>query len=480
MNNILKTGLCATALGMAGAAPLYAGPATASCEQTHSVLYVGAASQAIMKIKVTVTENSQILKGMTFSMDGTTSVSDIARARIFSSGATPYFSPNAEQLNRRAIPIFDPSGKGEKTLRFEGSHALSPGDNYFWLCVDLNARVRGLNKVDAVCTGIALLEDSSIKVANPSPEGCAQVYPYQFRVVPYYRNTNLMQWNPNHLTAQHFKLFTDLIYFNVSCDANGNLTGQANTQFLNGLAKLKNLRGTAGSKIILGVAHCDEGLTATAADPEKRAKFVSQLVSFAKEQGFDGLDIDWEYPDNNDQWYNFCLLLGEIRSAMGAGGMSLSAAINPYYLAPTREMMDLLDFVNLMSYDRAGQHSTYPDMLADIESIRRKNVPDCKIVAGLPFYTNETRTNRNWDAQRGYSNVIQLYPNIAPGTDLCTIGGQQHYFNGITTIKKKCQYVKTQKLGGVMIWCYDGDLLLTHAKSLAKAMYSVIKQQAVR
>ena len=67
------------------------------------------------------------------------------------------------------------------------------------------------------------------------------MYPYQFRVVPYYRNTNLMQWNPNHLTAQHFKSFTDLIYFNVGCDTEGNLTGQNNAQFLNGLDKLKNL-----------------------------------------------------------------------------------------------------------------------------------------------------------------------------------------------------------------------------------------------
>lgn len=481
MNHILKTGMCAAALGLSGAAPLHAGPATASCEQTHSVLYVGAANQAIMKIKVTVTESGQILKGMNFSMTGTTTLSDIAKAQIFSSGSTPYFSTHAEQGNRRAVPIFDSVNKGAKTLQFEGSHALSAGDNYFWLCVDLNAtRVRGLNKVDASCTGIALLEDSSITVNNPSPEGCAKVYPYQFRVVPYYRHTNLMQWNPNHLTNQHFKSFTDLIYFNVGCDTNGNLTGQDNTQFLNGLAKLKNLRGTAGSKIILGVAGCDAGLTPTSADPEKRAKFASQLVSFAKEQGFDGVDIDWEYPDNTTQWYNFCLLLGEVRSAMGANGMSLSAAINPYYLAPTAEMMDLLDFVNVMSYDHGGQHSTYPDMVTDIDAVRRKNIPDCKIVVGLPFYTNETRSARNWDAQRGYSNVIQLYPDIAPGTDLCTIDGQQHYFNGMTTIKKKCQYVKTQKLGGVMIWCYDGEVPLTHPKSLSRVMYSLLKQQAVR
>lgn len=64
--------------------------------------------------------------------------------------------------------------------------------------------------------------------------------------------------------------------------------------------------------------------------------------------------------------------------------MSLSSAINPYYLAPTSEMMDLLDFVNVMSYDRGGQHSTYPDMVTDVNTMRNKNVPDCKIVMGLP------------------------------------------------------------------------------------------------
>lgn len=480
MNSIIKPTLCALALGVCGASPLCAASATASCEQTHSVLYAGGVNQAIMKIKVTAPETSQILKGMTFSMAGTTSVADIAKAQIFASAATPYFSPNSDQANRRAIPILNTISKGAKTLQFEGGYPLSPGDNYFWLCVDLIPRARGLNKVDAACTGIALLEDSNIAISNPSPEGCAQVYPYQFRVVPYYRHTNLMQWNRDQLNAQHFKSFTDLIYFNVGCDTYGNLTGQNNEQFLNGLDKLKNLRGNAGSKIILGVAHCDAGMTAITADPEKRVKFARQLVSFAEEKGFDGIDIDWEYPDNDTQWYHFSLFLGEVRSAMGANGMSLSSAINPYYLAPTSEMMDLLDFVNVMSYDRGGQHSTYPDMVTDVNTMRNKNVPDCKIVMGLPFYTNETRSNRNWDAQKGYSTVIQLYPNIAPGTDTCTIDGQEHYFNGITTIKKKCQYVKTQKLGGVMIWCYDGDLLLTHAKSLAKAMFGVIKQQAVR
>ena len=111
MNSIIKPTLCALALGVCGASPLCAASATASCEQTHSVLYAGGVNQAIMKIKVTAPETSQILKGMTFSMAGTTSVADIAKAQIFASAATPYFSPNSDQANRRAIPILNTISK---------------------------------------------------------------------------------------------------------------------------------------------------------------------------------------------------------------------------------------------------------------------------------------------------------------------------------------------------------------------------------
>lgn len=52
---------------------------------------------------------------------------------------------------------------------------------------------------------------------------------------------------------------------------------------------------------------------------EKRQRFARDAVNFCLEHGFDGLDMDWEYPGQRDgqptiDKNNFVLLLKEISS----------------------------------------------------------------------------------------------------------------------------------------------------------------------
>lgn len=79
---------------------------------------------------------------------------------------------------------------------------------------------------------------------------------------------------------------------------------------------------------------------------------------------FDGVDIDWEYPDADAEKTQFTNLIKSLRSKLDAAGLQedqyylLSAAVttihkNMAFINPT-ETVPLLDSVNVMPYDIHG------------------------------------------------------------------------------------------------------------------------------
>lgn len=156
---------------------------------------------------------------------------------------------------------------------------------------------------------------------------------------------------------------------------------------------------------------------------ESRTKFALSAVNFMREYGFDGIDIDWEYPVGGgiakgrpEDKQNFTLLMAEIRHQMNqlqnvtktkyllTVASPAGSQINHYELAAAAEY---IDWFNVMTYDFHGawentsnhqaplqQNSLDPSPLAAtynvsyaISSYIQAGVSPSQLVLGIPLYS---------------------------------------------------------------------------------------------
>lgn len=157
----------------------------------------------------------------------------------------------------------------------------------------------------------------------------------------------------------------------------------------------------------------DPGLTQTrfsdtARTAASRASFAASCVAFCRKYGFDGVDLDWEYPadasrggDVSDK-VNFVLLVEEIRSAFDDApeDLTLSMAVPAadWRLTAGYDLSALaegLDFFNVMSYDIhgvwdnpqiVGANTDMPSIFDSVQYFLDNGVQPSKLVLGLAAY----------------------------------------------------------------------------------------------
>ena len=158
--------------------------------------------------------------------------------------------------------------------------------------------------------------------------------------------------------------------------------------------------------------------------PASRALFATSCADFMETYGFDGIDIDWEYPGGGglasntsrpQDTENFTLLLQAVRSELDTRGaasgrhhlLTIAAPAGAEKIAniEVEAIHPLLDFINVMTYDfngpwspvsnfnaplyrSPGDPTSTPGTNADatIQNYLGRGVPADKLVLGVPFY----------------------------------------------------------------------------------------------
>lgn len=227
-----------------------------------------------------------------------------------------------------------------------------------------------------------------------------------------------------------------------------------------------------------------EAATATDAGIEKLA---NSMVSYMRQWNFDGVDVDWEYPDSTAEKAQFTKLIQSLRSKLDAQGLKddkyyqLSAAVttnhkNIQYINP-QVTASLLDSVNVMAYDIHGAFDPLTGHNAPLfantkdedpkfnvsaamnEYVNTWKVPKAKLMMGIPYY------GRGWGHVPG-TQIIAGLPGLF-ATGAATVKGAWDDVGQFTGTNP--WYVLKQKLAsGEYVRYWDSESRVPYLYSASK------------
>jgi chitinase len=209
-----------------------------------------------------------------------------------------------------------------------------------------------------------------------------------------------------------------------------------------------------GVKVLISIGGWgyDEQFEALAADPDSRAAFVQKAGQFAQDYALDGIDIDWEYPDEGESSQNYLKLMQDLRSSLPDDKLLTSAVVSQGSLAEgiPVEVFPVVDFLNIMVYDESQtNHSPYWSAEEALDYWLGRGLPPEKTVLGVPFYGRPEGI--------AYRKLVQADPSAAD-RDVSEYEGEKIYYNGMATMQRKTE-LAMQRASGIMIWELAHDTL---------------------
>lgn len=277
-----------------------------------------------------------------------------------------------------------------------------------------------------------------------------------------------------------------------------------------------------------GWAFNDPGPTQTtfsdmAASDANMEKFLSSLAKMINKYGFDGIDIDWEYPvatdrhGRGDDYANIVTFMKKLRQRMKQmrKGVSMALPASYWYLQhfDLVALEDTVDWFNLMTYDMHGawdidnkftgpwanSHTNLTEIQLGLDLLWRNDINPKKVTIGMSYYSRSfTLTDPGCSTPgcqissageagkcSGTAGVL-LHPEIQDiikekglkptlhrdeAVKTVSWGNQWVSFDDIATWRLKGNKLRSQCITGFMVWAISqDDKKATNAQALVSAL----------
>jgi len=339
-----------------------------------------------------------------------------------------------------------------------------------------------------------------------------------YRVVGYvagYRDFDFTKIQAEKLTHINYA-FANVIDGKVMFDTANIDDTSLKDEDLTALQRLKDVNPNLKILVSVGGWTWSGNFSDAALTEESRAVFAKSAADFVAKYRLDGIDIDWEYPNQigagnihrEEDIENFTLLMKDVRAALDQLSSSenqkhflltIATGADSAYVSNTNlgEVAKYLDFINIMTYDfynglhhTTGHHANLyassmyklriSDVVHSVDLHEQAGVPLSKLTVGIPFY------GRRWEGV-AVSDKLGLYEKAE------TVGQIMFYrriakecldnakyvrhwdeaakapylwnktekifisYEDEESIKYKMNYLKEKGLSGVMFWEYSDD-----------------------
>ncbi|CAH9110484.1 unnamed protein product [Cuscuta europaea] len=258
----------------------------------------------------------------------------------------------------------------------------------------------------------------------------------------------------------------------------------------------------------VGGAGADANIFARMASSTSTRKiFIDSSIHVARTFGFDGIDLDWQMPQNPKEMDDLGLLLADWRAAVRKEAfpaepqLLLTAATyfsadfflaEQYRAYPVAAINENLDWINAMCYDyhgswdttATGAHTALFDPKSNISTsygLRqwiKAGIMESKLAVGLALY------GKTWTLDPSSYGIGAPAVDVGPGSGTLTFNEIQRYntknnatvvydnatvsvysaagtswigYDDPTSISEKVKYAKELNLRGYYFWAAGGD-----------------------
>jgi chitinase len=234
---------------------------------------------------------------------------------------------------------------------------------------------------------------------------------------------------------------------------------------------------------------------------------------------YDGIDLDWEYPDTKEEVVGFERLTRRFRKALDALGekkgrhmvVTMAAAANPGTLRWLDKafLLETMDWVNVMTYDFTGEWANFAGHHSPLFAsskqpgnrrstelsmkylLEERGLPANRLAVGIPLYGRGFNVAKPYDSTKGapkkrlprgdYANLHKLEndpgwtrqrddetknPWLISKKDPAVIG-----YDDAESVAIKTEWAMKHGFRGVFFWQVHGDRLPDGTNPLQEASH---------